>query len=179
MAHRTKTYIAGDWTNDKEAIDKLYEWNDSDYWNVSFSDAHEITQAKDKSLNCSIKQSLKIRLDASKTFVLVVGEKTKELRSGACYECSSYNSWTKSCMKGHYVSYESYVDYECRIANEANINIVVLYNYASVQREKCPEVLRYIGTHIPMYHWEYSSYYYGTKIKKWNYNEIKKAIMGY
>ena len=26
MAYRTKTYIAGDWTGDKKAIEKLYDW---------------------------------------------------------------------------------------------------------------------------------------------------------
>lgn len=31
MAYRTKTYLAGDWTGDKDAIDKIHEWNDSDY----------------------------------------------------------------------------------------------------------------------------------------------------
>lgn len=174
MTYRTKTYIAGDWTNDKEAIDKLYEWNDSKFWGLSFSDAHEITQSKDTSLNCSIKHSLKMRLDVSKTFVLIVGEKTKDLRSGACYECRSYNSWNYSCMRGYSVSYESYVDYECRVAKESNIKIVVLYNYASVRKEKCPEILRSVGKHLAMYHYEIS--FYGNSIKKWNYEQIKEAL---
>lgn len=26
MAYRTRTYIAGDWTGDKDAIDQLYKW---------------------------------------------------------------------------------------------------------------------------------------------------------
>ena len=68
--YRTKTYIAGDWTGDSDAIEQLYKWNDSKYWSLHFIDAHDLTQAKDSSLNCSIKASLKTRLDASKTFVL-------------------------------------------------------------------------------------------------------------
>jgi len=32
VAYRTKTYIAGDWTGDKNLIDELYEWNDSKHW---------------------------------------------------------------------------------------------------------------------------------------------------
>lgn len=67
MAYRTKTYIAGDWTGDKDAIDKLHQWNDSNYWSLSFTDAHDLTQSSDSSLNCSIKGSLKTRMDASKT----------------------------------------------------------------------------------------------------------------
>lgn len=176
MTYRTKTYIAGDWTNDKEAIEKLYEWNHSKYWGLTFNDAHEITQAKDTSLNCSIKQSLKIRLDASKTFVLIVGEKTKDLRSGACYECPSYNSWAHFCARGRSVSFESYIDYECRIAKESNLRTIVLYNDSSVKKERCPEILRSIGNHIEMYHWQYLN---GSKTKYWNYDDIKHAIMPY
>ena len=47
---------------------------------LSFVDAHELTQARDTSLPCSIKRFLRERLDASKTFVLVVGDKTKDLQ---------------------------------------------------------------------------------------------------
>ena len=32
MGYRTKTYIAADWDGDKEAIDKLHEWNKSNYY---------------------------------------------------------------------------------------------------------------------------------------------------
>lgn len=70
--------IAGDWTGDKDAIDTLYKWKNSGYLNFDFVDAHSLTQARDTSLNCSIKRSLKERLDASKTFVLVVGANTKD-----------------------------------------------------------------------------------------------------
>lgn len=66
MAYRTKTYIAADWTGDRDAIDKLYEWNDSSYLTLSFVNAHDLTSARDDSLNCSIKASLATRLDASK-----------------------------------------------------------------------------------------------------------------
>ena len=73
MTYRTKTYIAGDWTGDSNAISTLYRWKNSGYFSFDFVDAHSFTQARDTSLNCSIKKSLKERLDASKTFVLVVG----------------------------------------------------------------------------------------------------------
>ena len=29
--YRTKTYIAGDWTGDKDLIDQLYTWNNSEH----------------------------------------------------------------------------------------------------------------------------------------------------
>ena len=47
MTYRTRTYIAGDWSGDKDLIDKLYEWNNSRKWDLHFIDAHELTQARD------------------------------------------------------------------------------------------------------------------------------------
>ena len=41
-----------------------------------------LTQARDTSLPCSIKKSLKVRLDASKTFVLIVGGEYQEPDQG-------------------------------------------------------------------------------------------------
>lgn len=43
MAIRTKTYIAGDWTGDRDLIDQIYKWNDSGRWTLSFTDAHALT----------------------------------------------------------------------------------------------------------------------------------------
>ena len=63
--YRTRTYIAGDWDHDKDAVDALYWWNDNSRYGLSFLDAHELKQARDTSLNCSIKKSLAERLNAS------------------------------------------------------------------------------------------------------------------
>ena len=52
MIYRTKTYIAGDWTGDKDAIDKLYSWKKSNFYNLDFVDAHEFHKSNDKSFNC-------------------------------------------------------------------------------------------------------------------------------
>ena len=92
MAYRTKTYIAADWDGDKNAIDQLHTWNDGKKWSLSFTDAHDLTQARDNSLNCSIKASLATRMDASKTFVLIVGSGTKSRRAGECTYCSNYDN---------------------------------------------------------------------------------------
>lgn len=32
MVYRTRTYIAADWDGDRDAVDQLHKWNDSDYW---------------------------------------------------------------------------------------------------------------------------------------------------
>ena len=170
MVYRTRTYIAGDWTGDKNAIEQLYKWNEG-YWSLSFTDAHELTQARDSSLNCSIKKSLKERMDASKTFVLIVGDKTKNLTAGSCQFCSSYNSWNAYCAKGNYVDYRSYIKYECDKAIEAGIKIVVLYNSTTVNKNKCPDSIKSLGTHIAMM-------YKGSDGNlHWNYQDIKNAIM--
>ena len=55
MVYRTRTYIAADWTGDKDAIDQLYKWNNG-YWSLSFTNAHDLMQSYDSSLNCSIKK---------------------------------------------------------------------------------------------------------------------------
>ena len=57
--YRTRTYIAADWDHDKDAVDQLHKWNNSNFWNLSFTDVHELTSSRDSSLNCTIKSSLK------------------------------------------------------------------------------------------------------------------------
>lgn len=169
MTYRTKTYIAGDWDGDQTAIKKLYEWKDSDWRTLDFVDAHEYTQARDSSLNCSIKRSLKTRLDVSKTFVLVVGANTRTNRAGSCKYCSNYSSYYSSCRSGYGVDYRSYVEYECEQAVKAGMKIVVIYNSTRVDKSKCPDVLQSVGTHLPM------MYISGTS-RYWNYTAIKNAI---
>ena len=172
MTYRTKTYLAADWSGDKNVVDEIYKWNESEYWSLHFVDAHDLTQARDTSLYCSIKKSLAERLDASKTFVLIVGDQTKTLTKGSCANCGSYNSWSKNCARGGFVDYRSYITYECEKANLDGLRIVVIYNGTTVRREKCPTVLQNKGEHL-------SAFYYGPNgIKRWNYQKIKDAIMG-
>lgn len=172
--YRTKTYIAADWTGDRDAIDQLHKWNDSNYWSLNFVDVHEFTQSNDSSLNCSIKNSLKKRMDVSKTFVLIVGEHTKDLRSGRCAYCNSYSTYgygSGQCIRGHFVDNRSYIEYECDKAIEAGIKIVVLYNSAMVNKSKCPEAIRNRGIHVPMCYQKDGELW-------WDYQTVKQAIMG-
>jgi hypothetical protein len=169
MAYRTKTYIAADWDGDSDAVEQLYKWKNSKYWSLDFHDAHDLTQARDSSLNCSIKSSLATRLDASKTFVLIVGDSTKTVRSGSCQYCNSYNSRTYSCARGHNVDYRSYIEYECDKAVKDGLNIVVLYNATTVDKSKCPDAVRYNGTHTAMCYYQDGQYY-------WDYQAVKTAL---
>lgn len=169
MYYRTKTYLAGDWTGDSNAIETLKEWNRNKYLTLSFVDAHDFKSARDTSLNCTIKASLKQRMDMSKTFVLIVGSETKSLRAGSCRYCCSLNSYSHYCTRGHNVDYRSYIEYECDLAIKAGIRIVVLYNSTVVNRSKCPDAVRYYGTHIPM-----KCFRNGNLC--WDYESIKKSI---
>ncbi len=168
--YRTKTYIAGDWDHDKDAVDKLHQWNDSDYWSLSFTDAHDLMQANDSSLNCSIKKSLKSRMDVSKRFVLIVGDHTNTVTAGSCAFCGSYNSHTYACAKGYSVDYRNYIKYECDKAVEADIKIIVLYKAAKVDKSKCPEVVKNLGVHAKMYKWGEDGKLY------WDYQSVKNAF---
>ena len=161
MTNRTKTYLAGDWTGDKDLIDKLHEWNDSERLALNFTDVHSLTSSSDATLNCNIKKSLRQRMNISKTFVLIVGKDTKNLRSGSCALCAHYNKglWgiAPYCTVSqcNHIDYRSFVDYECDMAlkdyqNGKLKNIVVIYNGLSkVDKSRCPDSLRNIGTHIP------------------------------
>jgi len=169
MAYRTKTYIAADWDGDNDAVDKLYEWKKNNRLSLDFHDAHELTQARDSSLYCSVKRSLAERLDASKTFVLIVGNKTKTVTKGNCRYCGSYNSWTGACARGYSVDYRSYIEYECDKAVRDGLKIVVLYNAATVNKSQCPDAVKYIGTHTAMCYYENGKYY-------WDYQAVKSAL---
>jgi hypothetical protein len=169
MVYRTRTYIAADWDGDSDAVQQLHKWNNSNYFNLSFTDAHDLKQARDSSLNCSIKRSLADRLDASKTFVLIVGSSTNSVQSGSCQYCSSKNSWTGSCARGYIVDNRSYIEYECEKAVRDGLNIVVLYNAATVDKSKCPDAVKYIGTHKAMCYYQNGQYY-------WDYQAVKSAL---
>ena len=169
MTYRTRTYIAAEWDGDSDAVKQLYKWKESNYWSLDFVDAHDLTQARDSSLNCSIKASLKKRLDISKTFVLIVGDNTATARSGSCQYCTNYNSYSGNCTNGYYVDYRSYIEYECDMAVKDDLKIVVLYNAAAVNRTKCPAVLKDIGTHVAMCDRRDGVLY-------WDYQAVKDAL---
>lgn len=181
--YRTCTYLAGDWTNDHDAIEQIIKWNEGDKWSLHFNDVHKLTQSSDESNNCSIKESLRKRLLVSKKFVLVVGDKTDDLRSGACYLCPYYKSYyvgmslKYSCKHNLTIDNRSFVEYECEMAkldyDNGKMEIVVLYNSCYVDKNKCPAILRNIGEHIPMKH---KTLFLSREFTTWDYNAVKDAI---
>ena len=68
------------------------------------------------------------------------------------------------------MDFRSFVEYECEKASRDGLKIVVIYNYAQVDKSKCPEVLRSKGKHV-------AAYYYKDGQLYWNYQSIKDAIM--
>lgn len=177
MVYRTQTYIAGDWDGDRDAVDQLKRWNNSNFWRLSFYDVHEKTQSLDTSLNCNIKRSLQLRMDVSKRFVLVVGDKTNTITSGSCGLCpfhTYYYTCGYVCNKGYRYDSRSYVKFECDKAVDAGIEIIVLYNSTSVDINKCPSILRDRGCHIPMKKLKFSSM--RGYFVDWDYEAVKKAF---
>lgn len=170
MAYRNKTYIAGDWDHDLDAIEQIYKWKNSNKWSLDFHDAHAMKQARDTSLPCSIKRSLKERMDASKLFVLIVGDHTDTVTKGSCHLCRSYNNYLSYCTRGYFTDKRSFIKYECEQAINAGIDIVVLYNDVSVNKSKCPLSVRYTGKHVPM------AYRGSDGTIYWDYSAVKKAL---
>lgn len=163
MVRKEKTYIAADWDGDKDAINKLHEWNNNSCFALNFIDIHDIIQSRDTSLPCSIKKSLSERMDMCKTFVFIVGDKTDSRQKGKCRYCPKFITCCKSSDS------KSFLDFEIDKAIRDGLRIVVLYNSSYVYRySRCPEALRDCGVHIAM------KTSYG-----WNYQEVKKAIMNY
>ena len=167
---RDCTYIAADFDHDEDAVDILKTMKKKGY--IIFKDAHELQQSRDSSLACSIKKSLRKRMDCSKKFILIVGEHTNSISKGGCQICPSYNSHNCSCARGYSVDYRSFIKFECDIAKEsANyIDIVVLYKDTKIDKELCPESIKNLGVHSAMIHRGVDGKLY------WDYEKISKAI---
>lgn len=184
MTYRTRTYIAGEWTGDSDAIEQLYKWNDGNKWSLHFTDAHKNKQCYDSSMPCTIKNSLRERMNSSKTFVLVVGNDTATTRKGSCaYQACNNKQYNYFLEKytcnavGKTYSTQSFIDYECQLAYNAwlhdNVKIVVLYNAASVNKSKCPTILKGIGKHVEM-----KSYNANSGKYEYDYQKVRSAIEG-
>lgn len=164
---RTKTYIAADWEADKNAVEILKHWNESNHWGLSFSDAHELSQCRsDSTNNCNIKKNCSQNLEYSKFFVLIIGEHTKTLRSGYCMYCKSYND----CSYTYKIN-KSFVDFECDYAIRNELPIIVLYNSTYVDKKKCIDsVVNNAKCHAPMQKRNADG-----KLE-WDYQSVKEAF---
>lgn len=108
-------------------------------------------------------------MDASKRFILIVGDHTDSVTKGSCQWCWSYRRGYKPCNVGKYVAFESHIEYECWIAKETGVEIVALYNPARMNKSLCPEVIKDCGVHAPM-----KSYCKG--YLAWDYRQVKMVL---
>lgn len=167
---RNYTYTAADFDHDKDAVDHLKLMNKNGL--ISYLDAHELQQSYDSSKPCSIKKSLKSRMDESYKFVLVVGEHTNAVTKGGCQLCESYNIHTGSCARGYSVDRRSYIRFECEKAVEEGLQVVVLYKSTKIDRDLCPMPVRNQGVHQQMIYRDYDGHYY------WDDGAIQRAMRG-
>lgn len=77
MAYRNKIYVAFDADNDIRYYRLMQAWKQSDNTDFNFYDAHDLTNIMPWSSEESIKASLRKRLDNTKVFIILIGEKTR------------------------------------------------------------------------------------------------------
>ena len=86
MSYRNKTYVAFDGDSDIKYYRLMRAWEKTDGSAFNFYDAHDINTARDSSQEESIKKQLRIRMDNSKVFVLLIGKNTRYLRKFVKWE---------------------------------------------------------------------------------------------
>ena len=79
MAYRNKVFISFDGDNDIHYYRLMRAWKQNDQTSFNFFDAHDINTARDTSLESTIKQRLRERLDNAKVFVSLIGANTRYL----------------------------------------------------------------------------------------------------
>jgi hypothetical protein len=79
MPYRNKVFVCFDGDNDINYYYLMKAWKQNDNTDFNFYDAHDLTQARDTSLEATIKRSLRDRLNNSKVFVVLIGERTRYL----------------------------------------------------------------------------------------------------
>lgn len=118
MAYRNKTYVCFDGDNDIKYYNLMNAWKANDNIEFDFYDAHDLHQCRDTSQEETIKRSLRERMKNTKLFLVLVGEKTKNLYK--------------------------FVRWEIDLALEMDLPIVVvnLNNKRSIDNDLCPPILK-------------------------------------
>jgi hypothetical protein len=79
MAYRNKTYICFDGDTDMASYRLMTAWHANEKFSFEFQNAHDLNTARDGSQEESIKRQLRERFANSKDFIVLIGEKTKNL----------------------------------------------------------------------------------------------------
>lgn len=77
MTYRNKTYVCFDADNDMRYFSLMKAWKGAKNTTFNFHNAHDLNNARDTSLEESIKRQLRIRLKNSKLFIVLIGNRTK------------------------------------------------------------------------------------------------------
>lgn len=120
MAYRNKTYVAFA-SEDLHCYRLMQAWNENDRIEFNFYNAHDLTQARDESLDESIKASLRERMKNSKQAILLGSPDARR--------------------KGQNV--DSFLGYEIRYLMKLDIPIVIanLDGARTVNHDNIPPVL--------------------------------------
>jgi hypothetical protein len=86
MSYRNKTYVCFDGDNDIHYYRLMCAWKQNDGINFDFYNAHDMNYARDTSTEESIKRQLKERLNNTKVFIVLIGEKTRYLQKFVRWE---------------------------------------------------------------------------------------------
>lgn len=79
MAYRNKAYVCFDGDKDIHYYRLMQAWHQNDRSPFSFYDAHALNYARDSSNELSIKAQLRVRLQNSREFIVLIGESTRYL----------------------------------------------------------------------------------------------------
>jgi hypothetical protein len=117
MAYKNKTYVCFDGDTDMHYYRLMTAWAENDNFEFNFYNAHDLNTARDDSQTESIKRQLRIRFANSKDFIVLIGEKTKNLRR--------------------------FIPWEIEVAIGLDLPIIgVNINGSKVQDDLCPSVLK-------------------------------------
>ncbi len=79
MAYKNKTYVSFDGDNDIHYYRLMCAWKQKEGIKFNFYNAHDLSSARDTSLEESIKSQLRMRLLNSKVFAILIGAQTRYL----------------------------------------------------------------------------------------------------
>lgn len=79
MPYRNKMFVSFDGDTDMHYYRLMQAWHQNDGIDFNFYNAHDINSARDSSLESSIKAQLAERMQNTKIFILLVGERTRYL----------------------------------------------------------------------------------------------------
>jgi len=86
MPYRNKVFVSFDGDSDIHYYRLMCAWKQSDNTPFSFHNAHDLIQSRDTSSEETIKRSLAKRLENSKVFVSLIGERTRFLHKFVRWE---------------------------------------------------------------------------------------------